>query len=696
VLLVLLFLYYILKTASQTIMTSSGEGLTSQKRKKRDSSSASSSNVEEVAAVPVLEDPQKLREEVEMERKENAELKKKLAESEKKNEESEKENAELKKKLAESEKKNEELDKHNSVDELFAIGIPVMAVNPACKPSITDNVNARKIVSDYRSEMLVWDKLSKGEQEKVKESKPKRFDIHEPAKISVHPLLKKSLEFAVNSKDGQGRRLKSVLMMEKERTEGGTLKHHNETSPQDYLAMAIKDVIWCSGFPATVVKEATLFALRPDLIVVFHEGRVLFVVEVKNPPTVKHPEHRDSIFTAETAAGQTLAYLKGLKQNGIDQPFALLSTYNESVIVRLDADDEAYAKHLMQGALNAGVKPEERHKQKVQKGDGTEPKKPPVSPKKGSHLNLKLPSLPEKKKEETSSDEEGEDMTVSSDDYAKQSAEYDYKGRKVVYSQVFRVTELYKILSLLFESSLVSAKDSKESVKALVPKHDSKLTAELCTLYAESYSWERVNISHVSYNDPPLFCPGQKFHVLCVLGQGGTGRSLLCCTSTGRMFAAKLFLVNTSAQYLEQDRMNDHEEEIGVKMALAETERSRWVTFAPKCAKYCKVKCMNGMPALTMPFFPPIPFEKREQALPLIEARLTEIAQQGYVYDRSDLRWRHFGCRWSNGDKMEITLLDLGSLVKRTSDTATIASQMVDLRKRMGSEPVKIPGPVFT
>jgi hypothetical protein len=336
-----------------------------------------------------------------------------------------------------------------------------------------------------------------------------------------------------------------------------------------------------------------------------------------------------------------------------------------------------------------------RHKLKTQKGDGTEPKKPPVSPEKGSHLNLTLTSLPEKEEEETNSDEEGEDMMVSSDDDAGQSAEYDYKGREVVYSQVFCVTKLYKMLSLLLESSLVSAEDSKESVKALVPKHGSELTAELCTLYEDSYSWERVKILHVSYHVPPSFRQDQKFHVLCVLGQGGTGRVVLCCTSTGKMFAAKLFLVKTSTQYCEQDRIKDHKEEIVVKMALAETERSRWVTLAPKCARYCKVKRMNGMPALTMPFFPPIPFEKREQALPLIEARLTEIARQGYVYDSSDLRWRHFGCRWSNGGKMEITLLDLGSLVQ-TSDTALISSHMAELKERMGDEPVKETGPVFT
>jgi hypothetical protein len=162
------------------------------------------------------------------------------------------------------------------------------------------------------------------------------------------------------------------------------------------------------------------------------------------------------------------------------------------------------------------------------------------------------------------------------------------------------------------------------------------------------------------------------------------------------MFAAKLFLINTSTQNLDAERMEDLKEQIEVKMELAETERSMWVTLAPECEKYCKVKQMNGMPALTMPFFPPIPFEKREQALPLIKARLTKIAQQGYVYARGDLRWRHFGCRWSNDDKMEITLLDLGSLGQQAYNKDLINSHMADLTEIMGNEPETVPGPVFT
>ena len=110
-----------------------------------------------------------------------------------------------------------------------------------------------------------------------------------------------------------------------------------------------------------VVKEASLFSLRPDLVVVMHEGCVLFVVEVKNPISLDSTTVSEGVFQSETAGGQTLDYLYGLKQQGLDHPFALLSTYNESVIVRFNADHERYGIALSNAACNAKEEPKRRH-----------------------------------------------------------------------------------------------------------------------------------------------------------------------------------------------------------------------------------------------------------------------------------------------------------------------------------------------
>ena len=151
-----------------------------------------------------------------------------------------------------------------------------------------------------------------------------------------------------------------------------------------------------------------------------------------------------------------------------------------------------------------------------------------MSPQKAEHLLLKLPSLSLKvtgPSEEASPDLEDEDTRlVCEDNNAKQSAEYDYMGHGVQFSQKIEVQNLYKALMLLLESSLASAEASKESVNAFVPKDGSELSCELCTLSEDAYSWQRVSIKEVSYNLPPRLQKGQIFHVLCVLGHGGTGR----------------------------------------------------------------------------------------------------------------------------------------------------------------------------
>lgn len=477
--------------------------------------------------------------------------------------------------------------------------------------------------------------------QKEERGKPTRFKFREPARIVQWNLCPDYLDFDINLRNGKGNLIMSALSIKYGRAYGPKLQHFNETSPRDYLSMAIEDVIDCSGIPATVIIEATLFSLRPNLIVVVCEGRILFTVEIKNPAS----EDPSSVFTAETAAGQSLDHLKSEKQMGIDQPFALLSTYNESVIVCFNADHDAYEALLSKGARNAGEIPSKRHTSQP-----AEPKKPPVSPPKPNCLLLKLQSLSANKateqSEESSPDLEDEDVGFVYDNNAMQSGEYDYMGREVRFSQKFGVENLYKALTLLLESSLVSAVESTESVKAFVPQDGSKLSGDLCTLTEDGFTWRCVSIEKVSYNVPPEFQKGQVFHPLCVLDQGGTGRSVLCCTSTGKMFAAKLFLIRTSLKYSEEERKRELDQQIREKTKLAEEERSKWLLLAPKeCHKYCRVIKMNGVPALTMPFFPPIPFEQREGALGLIQERLTEFAKRGYFYSNSDLRWRQVGCR---------------------------------------------------
>ena len=580
--------------------------------------------------------------------------------------------------------------------------MPKMDVNPSCKPSTVENEKARGVVEEYRKSMLKWNQnmkrlketstLHQNYQEQLKklhEQKPKRFEFHEPAKIVIDESFSRYMGFELNVTDGNGVPIHSSLLDNLSPTKM-TLSHHNETSPQIYVRNAIMDVIRCYGVQAEVVMEATLFSLRPDILVVFYQGRLLFLFEIKNPPQVKSVD----VFESETFAGQGFDYCSVLKQSGVDHPFVLLSTYNQSAIARFTNGDENAYRELLS---KARAKLESLTREAKGRDKGSSEKKPPVSPVKDQLADLELPSLETKvdgmEVDDDDSSENGDDKCAGCEDSMDVEGDYDYHGREITLSETFDVNNLYKALALLLASSLLSAEASRESVQPLVPKPGADLGGrDLSTIYEDSFSFEKVRgKAPASYNVPPLFKPHQKFHVLCTLGQGSKGRCILCCSSSGKMFAAKLFLLHTSTHYEADDRQAALEAEFKEKEGKAKDEMGRWKAFAlDHCHKYCKVLKLNGTPALAMPFFPPIPYGKRRDALVLIRKCLEKIAKQqkddGKFYVYGEIRWRHFGCRWLN-KKIEITPLGLGSLETVSSlekAMETIDSQMEDLKKRIG------------
>jgi Family of unknown function (DUF5898) len=608
--------------------------------------------------------------------------------------------------------------------------VPSMAINPSCSPSMISNEAAQKKVTKHREAWRNWHRSSasqevnqkkkKPKQENDNPKKPKPLKIHEPAMIRVEMLdPHEFFDFKVNETDGEGRCIPSQLKV-KSLSHTGRLPHFNETSPQDYLSSAIEDVVMCCGLSHSmkVIKEATLFSLRPDLVVVRHEGFLLFAVEVKNPGS--------SVFQSETASGQTLNYLKGLKQHGLEHPFAMLSTYNESVIARFGTPndvDEHEKNFLRQGARNAKVRPKQRHAQIHRSEEEQTPMKKdcssskecssPKAPELLAKMRLKsleqwtvgLPRPAQHKTMRGSDQDDDNHINHVNEDSAEDASSslYDYRGRAICYSQTFEVGDLYKALTLLLESSLVSFEESRDFSQSAgeLPHEDAivDIGLDICTLYEDSFAFEKVAEHKVTYNwAPPLTGHSSsqlqgKVHVKCTLGTGGTGRTLLLYCPTGEMFAAKLYLIKETTQFAQEDREKDFKTEFQKKMALALAESKKWKEIADLD---CSVIALNGLPALTMPFYPPLSLEQRNDALSLIEEKLKTLATK-HRYKYKELRWRHFGVRWAE-EKMEITLLDLGSLEAIPSDEDIgdfLSAQVEHLTSRMQNEPVPASGPVL-
>ena len=183
-----------------------------------------------------------------------------------------------------------------------------------------------------------------------------------------------------------------------------------------------------------------------------------------------------------------------------------------------------------------------------------------------------------------------------------------------------------------------------------------------------------------------------KYHVICQVGQGGSGKTVLCSSKGGAIFAVKLFLPQKSTQYIESDRQREDGEFLDLTKKVAKEEHERWLKLEPQYKHFCHHITLNRLQAITMPFFPPVLFNKRETALAHIKKKLEKLAEKEKLYyDTSDLRWRHFGCRYTDKGEMDITLLDLGSLsnlgsLNKTETEKIIEDQLTELKERMKSE----------
>lgn len=144
-------------------------------------------------------------------------------------------------------------------------GLPDMYINPLCTPSIVANEEA----------LLQTQNRRKG--------KPSPSRRHDVAEIRTHAIESSLLDFAPNDATEDGSLIKSELLQRFLNRNKRKFEHDNVTSPQDLVSLLLSDVIRCCGIEARVVKEATMFSLRPDLVVVEYEGRLLLAVEIKNP-----------------------------------------------------------------------------------------------------------------------------------------------------------------------------------------------------------------------------------------------------------------------------------------------------------------------------------------------------------------------------------------------------------------------------
>ena len=681
-----------------------------------------------------------------------AQLEAMLAAAEKKVEAAEKRVAAVEKEKVGLETKIKKIENR---DEKCSIGhfmnnMPQLAKNKDCIPSITKDQDA----------LDAWDAYIESNDENERPS------CHYPMEFEEVAYLKNYLdEFAFKTKDEIGW-IYSAFSGEPRLRHHIKLSVNNEQSVQGYLRVIMNDVLCAYGIDGETILEASLFSLRPDLVVTRWGRHILMIGEAKNPS--------DAVCKNMSAIGQAHSYNLLQRQLGNNAPFTILSTYTRTVVVTLPDLKNEYETRLKGGLENLkkqiidsqqtaidAQKETADEKQKLnsddaEKSDGHDAEKctnePPISPAKENmvlrldnflidpsggdaklHKRTKrkrpagsegvVPSHAKRHKstsrksrvyfkavdseavDSKSVDFEADDSNAV-DSKAVDSKAFDSEAYKctVVVSEAFEANKLHKLIALLCAATICSLVEVDPS---LVPAEGAKQfrKKEIAMLKEESFDFAKTSENFTpTYSTPPQLAKCEKYYLFCEVGRGQSGRCVLMSSTTGKMFVAKLFLLSPAFNWNADDREEKMKQDFDKKMVMASDEMNRWKKMFPQFDKYYKTLKLNGTPAMTMPFFSPIPMKERESALPKIVKCLKQICnhkkdlddetgekllKENEYYFYKEMRWRHFGCRYY-GNEIVIYPMDLGSLKKMSGDQESKSKKIKEAKKqleeRMGSE----------
>ena len=88
-------------------------------------------------------------------------------------------------------------------------------------------------------------------------------------------------------------------------------------------------------------------------------------------------------------------------------------------------------------------------------------------------------------------------------------------------------------------------------------------------------------------------------------------------------------------------RMSSRIEHMKKIRKILQTEAERWKKIYPQYKDSIWEGTLNELPCLAMPYIALIPKERREDLRDEIKKEMERLAKLGFVYDKTDTRWRH-------------------------------------------------------
>ena len=452
-----------------------------------------------------------------------------------------------------------------------------------------------------------------------------------------------------------------------------SLHNSNEASVATHVSNVLIDVLHCLHLSsAKVVTEMSIFSMRPDIVVVRWNTAIVLVVEVKNPCDCS-----ESVVLNKFAAGQCYDYAMGLRQMGIDRPFVCLTTYTHLRIGSLvascsDIFDDA-ADRLKNGTID---------------DRGTQPLNPKekTSPEKTG--NLILIPVDSKKPSESAEEEIGDTNS-------------DTESRVIHFSEVFDHKNIFKALSFAVSCGIATSESnsSNQQNKVIFPQEGERMNCCVAVVTKDALCWKTIKCT-------ATFCKKTKWHrqmkayLYCVLGQGCSGKVYLASDSAGRMYALKLYLIDSDTMMAFRASVNEEVKQTQKEwlVAICKDEAEKWKLFYPTFKMAIFQDELYGVPCLAMPYVASIPARSRRGFLPMVESELKRFANKALSYRKADVRWRHIGLRKDAGGNEQIILVDLESMekCKDTEEAHKAVERAVSqLDERADNEPVIDPRPLI-
>lgn len=267
------------------------------------------------------------------------------------------------------------------------------------------------------------------------------------------------------------------------------LPNCSRASPATHVINVLNDVRTCLGLSSNtqVHPELSIFALRPDIVVVRHKMQIVLVVEVKSPGF-----DGGEVVCQSSAAGQVYDYAMALKQMGMKHhPFVCVSTYTHMRIGTVEpTSNDIFLSTLekLEGPITNVEWTGKMNNQQEQ---------------------MDIPCDGIGQFELVALESGGNERTGSSE-----------PERKVHMSATFELNKMFEAFYFAVAYGVQAVELSSYKEVVFFPKEGQAIDQYVAVVQSNSLKWMKLQCQATFQLKPFCVLPTTKVYLLCVLGRG--------------------------------------------------------------------------------------------------------------------------------------------------------------------------------